>query len=403
LAINVASTDPINPATNNAGTKLPISPVFLALPDNYDPATDFTPPPPPTGLVVTGGFTNVQLDWDAAPYRNHSFTEIWRNDVDNLGTAVRVGVTPADVYSDAAEPNRTYYYWIRYVSKANVYGPYNATSGTPGTTAIDITQAITNLTEEITSSQLFIDLGTRVGNSEVSVSALNGQYTVKIDNNGYVTGFGLASTTNDATPTSTFAVRADALFVANPAGPDVAPATPFIVRTTETTLNGETVPVGVYITDTFIQNGSIASAKIGTAAITTAKVADAAITTAKIGDAQITTAKITDAAISTAKIADAAITTAKIGDATITNAKIQDATITFGKIVDTLSSTNYVAGLSGWSISRSGQAEFNSATFRGTIDLKSAASGARMELKNNVIKVFDANGTLRVKLGDLSA
>lgn len=403
VALNVASTDQTNLATNNAGVTLPISVVFPALPDNYDPATDFTIPPAPTNLVATGGFTNVLLDWNAAPYRNHSYTEIWRNTVDNLGTAIRIGITPADVYSDAAEPYTTYYYWIRFVSKANVYGPYNATSGTPATTALNVDAAIADLSNDISNSQLFLDLGARVGSSEVTINAVNNQYTVKIDNNGYVTGYGLASTATNGTPTSTFAVRADSFFIANPAGPGVAPAMPFIVRTTQTTLNGQTVPVGVYITDAFIQNGSVVTAKIGDAVITSAKIQDAAIVEAKIADAAITSAKITDAAITTAKINDAAITAAKIADATITSAKIQDSTITTAKIASTISSTNYVAGSAGWSIAKSGTAEFNSATFRGTIDVRSATSGARMEIRNNYLKVFDANGTLRVHLGDLTA
>lgn len=335
VALNIAGTDQTNLAIDNTGAAIPVSPVWLPLPDGYDPTTDFTIPPAPTGLVATGGFTNVVLDWNGAPYRNHSYTEIWRNTTDNLGTAIRIGITPADVYSDAAEPSTTYYYWIRFVSKANIYGPYNATSGTPATTAIDVTEAISNLTDEITGSQLFVDLGTRVGSSEVSINSLNGQYTVKIDNNGYVSGFGLASTSNTTTPSSSFIVRADSFSIANPAGPNiVAPAMPFIVRTTETTVDGVTVPVGVYITDAFIQNGSIVSAKIGTAAITTAKISDAAITTAKIGSAAITAATISDGAITTAKIGDAAITTAKIASAAITSALINDAAITTAKIAD---------------------------------------------------------------------
>lgn len=43
------------------------------------------------------------------------------------------------------------------------------------------------------------------------------------------------------------------------------------------------------------------------------------------------------------------------------------------------------------------------ASFAGTLNVASAASGARMEIKNNVIKVYDAGGNLRVKIGDLSA
>ena len=43
------------------------------------------------------------------------------------------------------------------------------------------------------------------------------------------------------------------------------------------------------------------------------------------------------------------------------------------------------------------------ATFSGSLNVKSAASGARLEITNNVIKVFDASGVLRVKIGDLLA
>lgn len=39
----------------------------------------------------------------------------------------------------------------------------------------------------------------------------------------------------------------------------------------------------------------------------------------------------------------------------------------------------------------------------GAVSITSAASGARLEIKNNVIKVFDSAGTLRVRIGDLSA
>ena len=161
---------------------------------------------------------------------------------------------------------------------------------------------------------------------------LQAQYTVKVEANGYVAGFGLANTANDATPTSEFIVRADKFAVASPSGPGVAPAEPFFVRTTAATVNGVDVPVGVYMRDVFVQNGSIGNAKIGNAAIDAAKIANAAIVTAAIGDAQITAAKIEDLAVTTAKIAEAAITTAKIANAQITNALIADATIDLAKI-----------------------------------------------------------------------
>lgn len=43
------------------------------------------------------------------------------------------------------------------------------------------------------------------------------------------------------------------------------------------------------------------------------------------------------------------------------------------------------------------------ATFSGSLDVKSATSGERLEVKTDVIKVYDAAGVLRVKIGNLSA
>lgn len=102
-------------------------------------------------------------------------------------------------------------------------------------------------------------------------------------------------------------------------------------------------------------------------------------------------------------IANAAIQNAQIGSAAITEANIADAAITNAKIANVIQSTNYVAGSAGWRIDKAGNMELNAATFRGTIDVKNAATGARLEIKNNVIKVFDASNVLRVQLGDLTA
>jgi hypothetical protein len=112
--------------------------------------------------------------------------------------------------------------------------------------------------------------------------------------------------------------------------------------------------------------------------------------------------QITAANVST-YIANAAIQNAQIGSAAITEAKIADAAITNAKIANVIQSTNYVAGSAGWRIDKAGNMELNAATFRGTIDVRNSATGARLEIKNNVIKVFDASNVLRVQLGDLTA
>ncbi len=119
---------------------------------------------------------------------------------------------------------------------------------------------------------------------------INAKYTVKIDVNGYVSGYGLMSTANNATPFAEFIVRADRFAIGSPTGPGtgIVPKVPFIVLTTPTTIGGQVVPPGVYIDEAFIKNGVIDSAKIGNAAITSAKIGDAEVGTLKIAGASVT-------------------------------------------------------------------------------------------------------------------
>lgn len=122
--------------TLTSGAKVPVI-ITGTLPDGYDPTTDYTTPPAPTGLTVTSGMTSIYLQWNGAPIRNNSYTEIWRASVDVLGTAVRIATTATNTYADAVgKTSQVYYYWIRFVTEANVIGPYNSTAGTMGGTGL---------------------------------------------------------------------------------------------------------------------------------------------------------------------------------------------------------------------------------------------------------------------------
>lgn len=111
------------------------------------------------------------------------------------------------------------------------------------------------------------------------ITDLEGQYSVKIDNNGHVSGFGLSSTTTTSGPTSAFIIRADRFAIIDPSSTanglgTTSPSTdtvPFVYQSA-TTLNGVSVPAGVYMRSAFIENGSIVNAKIGNAAIDDAKI-----------------------------------------------------------------------------------------------------------------------------------
>ena len=628
--------------------------------DVYDPAIDYTPPPIPQGLSIQGAFSNVILDWDAPTYQNHAYTEVWRSTSNTLGSAFLLGFAPGLVYNDSVGTNNTYYYWIRFVSQANIAGPYNAVSGTSGATALDPTYALAVLTGQITESQLYSSLNSTIGlisapsstagsvnariaqeasdrvagilaeasargtedavlqtqidtlvaassgdfqeliaaiqteqtariaadtaeatsrealaaqlrgtytgtdlslvttglvfsertaranadtalassitslqstvdtnfttlNSAIttesstrasadiaisstiaSVSAIassknvtfrqstapvsptpgdvwydtssenlskrwNGslwetvqdlrigtnaaaitteataradadtalatsittlsstvtsnnntltaavqteattrasvdggllaQYTVKVDVNGRVAGFGLASTLNDGTPLSSFVVIADKFAIVQPSNTGGTPTIPFVVGTVggvSTVAISNAVIQDAAITNAKIANLAVDSAKIADASIVTAKIADANITTAKIALASIGTAQIVDAAISTAKIADAQITTAKILDSSITNAKIANLSVDAAKITDGSITNAKIANatITGAKIQ---DLQIGTATF----SVASATTGARMIMTNTQIAVYDSANTLRVLIGYL--
>jgi hypothetical protein len=112
----------------------------LTIIGGYDGTKDFTPPPTPTGFSISSGFTNILLSWDdpnaSGTFLNYAYTEIWRSVNNVLGNAVLQGFAPGAVYSDPVGTSKTYYYWIRFVSQADVAGPYNSSTGTIGGTGL---------------------------------------------------------------------------------------------------------------------------------------------------------------------------------------------------------------------------------------------------------------------------
>ena len=339
-------------------------------------------PPSISGLSVVGAYSVINLSWGASYYGNHSQVEIWSHTSDTLGDATLAGITTGFTYSDPVGSGVTRYYWVRNVSTAEVYGPFNSGSGTAGTTATDVAHQLAVLGSAITSSQLASSLATPIAlipgiqttanaaatsaqlsteattranadsalsssvstlsstvgghttsiqTNATSVNGLSGQYSVKIDSNGHVAGFGLSSTTTTAGPTSAFIVRADKFAVINPASTGDGLGT-----TTPTAAN---IP--------FFISG-------GTTYIKAAAILDASITNAKIG--ALGADKITTGTLSANRIAASSLNVSKLD------------------LVGTGS----------------------------TINLQSAASGGRMQIQGDVIRIYGSNGAIRVKLGNLA-
>lgn len=100
-------------------------------------AIDQTPPPAPTGLQAVGALASIIVTWDKPVYGAHSHTEVWASGTDDIGTAQLIGTSPSQIYVDVVGTGTVRYYWIKWVSKFPVTGPFNKTAGTRGETGYD--------------------------------------------------------------------------------------------------------------------------------------------------------------------------------------------------------------------------------------------------------------------------
>lgn len=204
------------------------------------------------------------------------------------------------------------WYWMRVTDIGGQLSPWSnmvwARSASSAVTTQDILDAVMGNIDEsalTTSLQSKINTIGTVANivqaQATTIGELSAQYTVKIDNNGYVTGYGLASAVVDGTPTSEFVIVADKFSIAPVAtNKDAVDGSPFFYLTSPTTIGGVAVPAGAYMKDAYIASlnanklvaGSITADKLAALTITADKIAANTITGDKFVVNTITSDKI---------------------------------------------------------------------------------------------------------------
>lgn len=130
--------------------------------DGFMPPPDLTIPPAPEGLEAVGALTAIILSWNPPGYNNHAYTEVWRAFNPNLGEATLIGTSAGTGYVDTVGSGKTFYYWVRFVSAANVVGDYNATEGTVGSTSVEAGYMLNILSGNIRESNLYRALNERI-------------------------------------------------------------------------------------------------------------------------------------------------------------------------------------------------------------------------------------------------
>jgi predicted nucleic acid-binding Zn-ribbon protein len=116
---------------------------------------------------------------------------------------------------------------------------------------------ITSIASDVTTLTTTVGTNTAsISTQATSINGLEAQYTVKVDVNGRVAGFGLASTAINGTPTSEFIVVADKFAIVDPGATGSTPDVPF-------SYSGGVVQMqNVVIDGALIENASIGNAKI---------------------------------------------------------------------------------------------------------------------------------------------
>ena len=232
-----------------------------------------------------------------------------------------------------------------------------------------------------------------------------------------VGGFGLAATsTSGGGSTIDFGVIANRFYVGAPAGTGVADETPFIVQTTSTTINGVSIPAGVYMKSAFIYDLTASIARLGNAWIDDAKVANLSAAKLTVGDGTVGgNLKSSSYTGGSGGTPGAGWLLTPAGNVYFNNA-ILYGTIYAGagliggiEIQSNSIRSNYSAGVSGLALFSDGSAELNNVVVRGAVGFLSnragsgtSRTGPGYEQDTDGYRVYDDSGNIRVKLGRLS-
>lgn len=297
-------------------------------------------PPAPVGFVALPVFGGIHLTWENPfeAYNVHAYAELWRGESNDRSKAILINSSRGATFFDRIpdEDEAEYWYWVRFVSEYNRYGPFSLPVA--ARKLADVKKIMAQISGEIDQSDL------SQGFQDAMVTLQN-SYFVKLDVSGYASGFGMYNNGKSAD----FAVMADRFWVGMPGAGKVKP---FMV------VDGIT-----YIDAAMIREASIQQGQLG-----------------PIGFGKITGADGKPVTTLAGKLRADAID--------VESLQVTDANIS-GVIRSKQVASN---GQPRWMLDKNGGLTMNG-----------SSTGGRMEIRDAFIKVFDANGVMRVQLGDLWA
>lgn len=199
-----------------------------------------------------------------------------------------------------------------------------------------------------------------------SINGLEAQYTVKVDVNGKVAGYGLATTPKNGTPESKFIVNADRFGVGSTGKADVFP---FVVDTQKNRVgvNGELVVNGKAIVDR-LNAGDIHGDKITANTLNANRLKVGSVTAREMAAGSITADKLAAGSITADKLAAGSITADKLAANSVTSDKlsVQNLSAVSSDLGD-INAGNINIGNGAFTVSRDGDLYAKNGRFEGTV------------------------------------
>lgn len=225
------------------------------------------------------------------------------------------------------------------------------------TTLTKATGDIKSLGERITTVQSTAD-----GNKATvqahsrSINGLEAQYTVKVDVNGKVAGYGLATTPKNGTPESKFIVNADRFGVGATGKDDIFPFT-VDTRQNRVGVNGELVVNGKAIVDR-LNAGDIHGDKITANTLNANRLTAGSVTAREMAAGSVTAEKLAVNSVTADKLKAGSITSDKLAVRTLSAVSSDLGDINAG---------NINIGNGAFTVSRDGDLYAKNGRFEGTI------------------------------------
>lgn len=359
-----------------------------------DGQADYTIPPTPTNVLASGAMTNILLTWDdpAQFYGNFAYAEVWRSATNVLDTAVKLGTTQAPIYADAVAPASTFYYWVRFVSRADVTGAYHSTTGVKGQTADDPDYLLDVLSDggllDPVSSAPFVQLDQPVVIDGVTIPA--GTYMKQaMIADATISRAKIAKLAVDTAQIADAAIKEAKI-------DNLAITTAKIANIIQSTNYSQTEgwiinKSGNVVFNQGVFRGTLAVLNLDAAG--SIKVGggtgynNSPVWMAGDGKFSLGTSLLWNG-VNTLSINNATLQSGNYASGTsgwrITAGG--DAEFNQGSFRGTLRSTNYVAGSAGWQITAAGNAEFNSVTIRNPLISNINTASMNNELRTNMLR-----------------